>query len=111
MGTPLGGERKSRRFRSPLHEMDGAEVEDEPEADNSTPMRAMHLPEEPTTPTQAVEQGGPVTLAAIENLLKREIAPMRRSALGLERQMAELNVSVDDRLAAMSGRLLVNEET
>ena len=28
MGTPLGGERKSRRMRSPLHEMDDDVVTD-----------------------------------------------------------------------------------
>ena len=87
VSTPTRGERKQRRMYSPLHEMDDGQ-------DDVSFMRQPEFDVEPSTPLNAPTA---LTLEAIGQLLKVELQPVTASVQNLERQMAELNVSVDDR--------------
>ena len=101
VGTPIGGERKMRRMRSPLNEMDDVVGQLNFEEDERAP---------PATPEAAHQNAGPQTMANISltmlsNLLDEKIGPMQRSMSQMERQMGELSISVDARLKDMESRM------
>ena len=93
----MGGERKQRRLHSPLQEVD----------DGTEFIRQLEFDMEPQTPINAPT--APLTLEAIGQLLKVELQPVAASVKNLERQMAELNVSVDDRLQSITTRMDVTD--
>ena len=87
VGTPLGGERKSRRIQSPLQEMDGV-------------IRALDYEEEelqvPSTPKEAQ----PVTMAAISavllSALDEKLKPVTQTMVRLEGEVESLKKHVSD---------------
>ena len=94
IGTPVGAERKSRRVGSPLQEMDGVITENNENRDDETWTRQPIFDVEPQTPPAARPE---LTLEAIGLLLRSELAPMRTKVENLDKNMAELNISVDSR--------------
>jgi hypothetical protein len=105
-GTPLGGERPLRRrlyspdgilASSPLQEMDG-------DVDATIPDTPVEL--------YAAARGGAgqeVTLAAISSLMKQELQPVAASMDALQKQFADLSLTVDNRLRAVEARMDTTE--
>ena len=94
IGTPTGAERKLRRVGSPLQEMDGMTLEKDEDEDQETWTRQPRFDVEPQTPPAPHPE---LTLEAIGLLLKSELTPMRTKVESLDNNMAELNISVDNR--------------
>ena len=82
MGTPLRGERKTRRLRSPLHEMDGV---------------VSHLNFEEEEPVPSTPQDAePVTMAGIAALLSSALAPFSLAMKEVKEEVANLRSEVED---------------
>ena len=84
MGTPLGGERKMRRMRSPLQQMDGVVGELQFSDEEDQPV--------PTTPKEAQ----PMTMAGIAALLSPALAPFRSSMNEVKAEVASLRAEVEE---------------
>ena len=98
-GTPLGGERPLRRR---LYSPDGILA--------SSPFQEMDGDVDATIPDTPVDAGvNPVLLEGISKLFKAEFEPIKVSTRNLERRMAELNISVDDRFQTMSSQMEKND--
>ena len=90
VGTPMGGDRKYRRTRSPLHEMDDAIGQLDFSEDSAEEFPA------PTTPSGAE----PVTLAAIATLLSTtldaKLGPVSQTMARLEEDVEDLKKNMTD---------------
>ena len=83
-GTPIGGERDFEHLREVRQRL-------------LSPQNRDFNIASPATPPGAT----PVTMEAIEGLLKNQLQPMVHTIEDLSRQMTDLNISVDTRLRNM----------
>ena len=90
IGTPSGSEKKQRRLGNlyPLQKMDG--LNDETANDLRQPL---------------FEGPDPDLLNAISSLFKTEIGPVKTTVDNLQQQMANMSLSVDNRLKEMHTRI------
>ena len=86
MGTPIGGERKMRRLRSPLQEMDGLagelDFEEEEQAAPATPA--------------AAHQATAVTLEGIAALLDSRLKPVVHALAEVQQDVVRIDTNVEN---------------
>jgi hypothetical protein len=104
IGTPDGGAKKAHRVKSPLQELDGVADEEDSFA------RQPEFEVRPQTPPPRLPAGEPagqetVTMKAIGDLLRQEMAPMKQSMTNLENKVGELRETVDKRLKELEARM------
>lgn len=116
--TPIGGERKARRVRRPLQELDGMTAETDKEDARATAVKAsedfVRQPEFESPPQSPRPQGrkkdevpltSQVTLEAISKLLDQKIEPVVSSVDNLPLDLGLFKKHVNEELASMGLKL------
>ena len=93
LGTPIGGERKTRRFRSPLQEMDGIVTA----LDFASDFEEQPVP---STPKDAE----PVTMAGIVALLSSALTPLSTAMNEVKAEVANLRGQVEENESTSEAR-------
>ncbi|CAE8688875.1 unnamed protein product [Polarella glacialis] len=106
-GTPVGNLIKRGRMRSPMHEMDGLQQEQEQgNLDDGEELIAPLPIPQPLFDTQQE----PVTMQGIAALFKREIAPVSSSVSSLRDDFIKMQISIREDMQAIGIRLATIEQ-